>query len=300
VARDASQDDIRRAYRALAKKHHPDLNPGNAKAEERFKTVSAANELLSDPIKRGQFDRGEIDAAGKEQSSQPSYRAYAESESGQRYSRSGSHADGWGTGTFEDVFASIFNEDRPRGGAPLRGRDEHFLHKTDFIKAVNGATERLTLPDGRVLDVKIPPGTTEGQILRLRGLGGKGIGGDAPIAGDALIEIHIAAHRYFIRDGQDIRLDVPVSLSEAVLGGSIDVPTPGGRVRMRLPPHSDNKTELRLKGRGVPANGGLPAGDLYATVQVMLGPADAALDAFLRDWVPEHPINPRQDMEMEQ
>jgi len=298
VSRDASHEDIRRAYRNLAKQHHPDLNPGNVQAEERFKAVSAANEVLSDPEKRGQFDRGEIDAAGREQAPQSSYRDYAEGEHGRRYGRDGPQSGGWSASDIDDMFGSMFNEGRRADGKARRhGQDELYALTTDFLDAVNGATKRLTLPDGRVLDVKIPPGTLDGQVLRLRGQGNGGANGGSD--GDALIEIHVTAHRYFKRDGQDIRLELPVSLSEAVLGGPVDVPTPGGTVRMRIPVHSDGGTELRLRGRGVPAHGGQAAGNLYATLRVVLGTPDAALEAFLRDWKPEHPATPRQALETE-
>ncbi|CCG40479.1 DnaJ C-terminal domain-containing protein [Magnetospirillum molischianum] len=296
VPRDASADDIRTAYRALAKRHHPDLNPGNAKAEERFKAVASANELLSDPIKRGQFDRGEIDAAGQQRAPRSSYRDYAEGASGHRYGSGGAQSEGWSAEDFSTIFSSIFNEDRhPGGNSPTLGRDELYSLSTSFLEAINGTTRRLTLPDGRVLDVKIPPGTAEGHVLRLRGQGGKGTNGSP--AGDALIEVHVSPHRFFERDGDDIRLILPVTLAEAVLGGPVEVPTPGGQVRMNIPPHSDNGTELRLRGRGVPGQGGKPAGDLYATLRVVLGPPDAALEDFLRTWKPEHPVVPRQKME---
>jgi DnaJ-class molecular chaperone len=296
VSREASQEEIRSAYLRLAKQHHPDLNPGNAKAEERFKVVSAANELLSDPERRGQFDRGEIDAAGHERAARPSYRDYAEGEPGRRYGPAGPQSPGWSPEDLEAMFGSMFGEDfRPGGQTQRRGGDERYSLTTEFLEAINGATRRLTLPEGRTLDVKIPPGMADGEVLRLRGQGGKGSNGGAD--GDALIEIHIAPHRFFRRDGQDIRLELPVSLSEAVLGGSIDVPTPGGIVRMRVPPHSDSGTELRLRGRGVPAHGGLAKGDMYATLQVVLGTPDAALEDFLRNWKPEHLVDPRRTME---
>jgi hypothetical protein len=185
-------------------------------------------------------------------------------------------------------------EDFTSDTARARGRDEHYSLETDFLAAINGATKRLTLPDGRTLDVKIPPGTQEGQVLRLRGQGGTGR--SKAQAGDALIEIHIAPHRIFRREGDDIRLDLPISLSEAVLGGSVEVPTPGGSVRMRIPAHSSNGAELRLKGRGVPAHGGRAKGDLYAKLLIVLGPPDVALDEFLRNWTPEHSFDPRQGM----
>jgi DnaJ-class molecular chaperone len=296
VKRDASQDDIRRAYRGLAKKHHPDLNPGNAKAEDRFKTISAANELLSDVAKRARFDAGEIDAAGQERPPQPSYRDYAEGAPGRRYSPAGPDASGWNAQDLGDMFGSMFGGDhRSRGDGPARGQDERYSFTTDFLDAVTGATRRLTLPDGRTLDVKLPPGTSDGQVLRLRGQGGAGWNGGT--TGDALVEIAVAPHRFFTRDGNDVRLELPVTLTEAVLGGPVEVPTPNGPVRMRVPAGSDTGTELRLRGRGVPAHAGQDAGDLYATLRVVLGKPDAALETFLQTWKPEHPGNPRHSME---
>ncbi len=300
VARDASQDDIRRAYHKAAKKHHPDLNPGNAKAEERFKAASSANALLSDPDKRGRFDRGEIDAAGTEQARQPSYRDYADGEAGRRYGQSGPQPGRWSPEDLSSIFGSMFNGGgRPGGQTTMRGADERYSFTTNFLDAVNGATSRLTLPDGRTLDVKIPVGTSDGQVLRLRGQGSAGLG-KGVASGDALVEIHVKPHRYFERDGQTIRLELPVNLPEAVLGGPVEVPTPGGPVRMQIPPGSDSGTTLRLRGRGVPIHGGQIAGDLYATLRVVLGKPDAALEGFLRDWKPEHPNDPRREMETSQ
>jgi len=296
VAKSASQDDIRRAYRKLAKKHHPDLNPGNTKAEDIFKGVTAANDLLSDPERRARFDRGEIDASGQEQAPRTSYRDYAEGDAGRRYSRGGADSAGWNTDDFADIFGSAFGSGRGRASdRPQRGPDEHYTLTANFLDAINGATQRLTLPDGRTLNAKIPPGTADGQVLRLRGQGGPGWNGGTP--GDALIEIQIAPHRFFIRDGQDIRMELPVTVSEAVLGGPIEAPTPAGAVRVRIPPGSDSGSELRLRGRGVPKHDGGAAGDLYATLRVVVGPPDDALKTFLEGWKPEHPVNPRQSME---
>jgi DnaJ-class molecular chaperone len=296
VARDASADDIRRAYRKLAKQHHPDLNPGNKAAEDRFKKVSAANELLSDAEKRGKYDRGEIDASGQERPERQTYRSYAEGAQGDRYGPAGGGQETWQDGDLDEIFGDLFAARQPGGATrPRRGRDARYGLTIDFLDAVNGAAKRLTLPDGRTLDVKVPIGVEEGQTLRLRGQGGAGRNGGP--AGDALIEIHIEEHKFFRRDGQDIRLDLPVTVPEAVLGGPIVVPTPGGRLKVTIPPHSDTGRELRLRGRGVPAHGGLAAGDLYVTVRVVIGEPDAALEAFLRTWKPQHPADPRRDME---
>jgi DnaJ-class molecular chaperone len=295
VSRDASQEQIRSAYRKLAKEHHPDLNPGNKKAEERFKAVASAYEFLSDEEKRGRFDRGEIDASGQETAPRQAYRNYADGDAGRRYERGPSQSGGWTSEDLGDIFGSMFNDGRGFGDAPLRGRDEHYSLTTEFLDAINGATRRLTLPDGRTLDVNIPPGTNDRQTLRLRGQGGAGWKGGP--SGDALIQVHVSPHRHFKRDGRNLRLEVPVSLSEAVLGAQIDVMTPSGSVRMRVPPHSDTGTKLRLRGKGVPAHSGHDAGDLHVTLRVFIGTPDKALEDFLRGWKPEYASNPRQAME---
>ncbi len=296
VGHDASQGEVRRAYRKLAKKHHPDLNPSNSKAEERFKALSAANEILSDPDKRAAFDRGDIDAAGQASAPQPSYRDYAEGDAGRRYGPAGPQSSGWHPQDLGDMFGSIFGNKRQAGaGMKVDGNDERYALTTEFLDVVSGANRRLTLPDGRVLDVKIPPGTLDGQVLRLRSRGSPGWNGGA--RGDALIEVTIGSHPTYSRNGNDIRLTLPVTLTEAVLGGPVEVPTPAGTVRMQIPANSDSGTELRLRGRGVPAHGGQPAGDLYATLRVVLGKPDAALSEFLKGWRPEHPADPRRAME---
>lgn len=296
VARDASQEQIRTAYRKLAKEHHPDLNPGNKKAEDRFKAVASAYELLSDEEKRARFDRGEIDAAGQEKAPRHSYRDYADGTAGRRYERTTSKSGGWAPEDLGDIFGSMFTEGRAYGDAPHRGRDEHYTLTTEFLDAINGATRRLTLPDGRTLDVSIPPGTNDRQTLRLRGQGGAGWNGGP--SGDALIQVHVTPHQYFQRNGRNISLEVPVSLPEAVLGAHIDVTTPSGAVRLRVPPHSDSGTKLRLRGKGVPAHSGHEAGDLHVTLRVAIGAADAALEEFLRNWKPEDAVNPRHAMEV--
>jgi DnaJ-class molecular chaperone len=288
VSKGADADEIRKAYRKLAKKHHPDLNPGNKTAEDTFKAVSAANELLSDPAKRARYDAGEIDETGAEKPPPRSYRQYADANAGERYAYGGQSGFG---GDFEELFGTVF---RDRQSGPARGRDEHYSLAAEFLDAVNGATRRLTLPDGQILDVKIPPGSAEGDVLRLRGRGAAGRGGGP--AGDALIEIHVNPHRFFTRDGQDISLELPITVPEAVLGGKITVPTPGGPVEMTIKPHSDTGAKLRLRGRGVPAHGATPAGDLYVTLQVVIGAVDETLEAFLRGWKPADQNNPRAGM----
>ena len=303
VARDATAEQVRRAYRRLAKQYHPDLNPGDKAAEERFKAVSGANEILSDPERRARFDRGEIDASGQERpppqgahsGPPPGWRGFAEGREGTRYAHAGAGAASFDEEDLGDLFGQMFGARREGADVRMRGRDELYALEVAFLDAVQGATRRLTLPDGRTLDVRIPAGSEDGQTLRLRSQGGPGRNGGP--AGDALIEIHVAPHPYFRREGNDIHLDLPVTLKEAVLGGKVPVPTPGGTVNLTVPPGSDTGRQLRLRGRGVPAHGGQPAGNLYVTLRVQVGVSDPALEAFLRDWTPEHGADPRREME---
>jgi len=287
VKKDASQDDIQKAYRRLAKKLHPDLNPGNELAEERFKEVSQAYDLLGDPGKRARFDRGEIDASGAERPRQRYYRDFAEGAS--------SYASDSGFADFgaDDFLSEIFGR-QARGNLRMRGQDVHYRLPLGFLDAINGGKQQLTLPDGSVLDVAIPPGTRDGQILRLRGKGRPGIGGGPP--GDALIEIEVRPHHIFTRKGDDIHVELPISLKEAVLGGKVSVPTPSGAVTMTVPKWSNTGTVLRLKGQGAPKPGG-GRGDVYVALKVMLPERpDPELEKFVSQWAPVDARGPRQAM----
>jgi DnaJ-class molecular chaperone len=290
VKRDASQEDIQKAYRRLAKKLHPDLNPGNKKAEEEFKDVSAAYDLLGDPDKRKRFDRGEIDASGAERASHGFYRDYAERGGASNpYTSDAGFAD---FGSDEDIFAQLFG----RGGREnlrMRGQDSVYRLELDFLDAINGGKRQVTLPDGEALDVTIPPGTHDGQILRLRGKGKPGIGGGK--AGDALIEIQVRPHPAFIRKGDDIYIELPISLKEAVLGGKARAPTPSGPVSVNIPKWSNTGSVLRLRGKGVPRPDG-GRGDEYVTLKIMLpDKRDPELERFVATWQPVSA--PRQAME---
>ena len=295
VKPEASEDEIRAAYRKLAKKHHPDLNPGNKAAEARFKEIAAAYDLLSDKEKRARFDRGEIDASGAErpEHAYSRYRGFAEGAPGERYEYHA--AEGMAPEDLDDLFA-YFSRGREGGGRPRtrRGADIHFTLTVDFLTAVNGARQRLSLAPDRSLDVTIPAGVRDGQILRLQGQGTPGQEGGP--AGDALIEIHVAPHPFFRREGDDIHLDLPVTLAEAVLGGKIPVPTPTGPVTMTVPANANTGRVLRLRGKGVPRPDGT-RGDEYVTLRVVLPEgSDAELAKFLRDWAPKHPYDPRRGM----
>jgi DnaJ-class molecular chaperone len=291
VARDASQKDIQKAYRRLAKKLHPDLNPGDKEAQRKFQDLSAAYDILSDEEKRARFDRGEIDASGAERPQQRYYRDFAQAGAGsQRYEDSSGFAD---FGDASDIFSTFFSQGGRRNFR-LRGGDRHYRLEVDFLDAVNGASRRITLPEGSTIDVSIPPGTRDGQTLRLAGKGDPGPDGGE--AGDALIEIAVRPHPFFKRDGRDIRLDLPISLTEAVLGGKVTVPTPTGPVTATIPKGSNTGKTLRLKGKGVPGRDGR-RGDEYLTLQVMLPDApDAELEAFVSQWPAGRSHNPRRKM----
>jgi len=285
LTRGATDKEIRSAYRKLAKEHHPDHNPNNKKAEEAFKAVGAAYGILGDKEKRARFDRGEIDAEGNER---------GPFGGGGFGGQGGFHGGGPGGAQFnqEDLgafFSDMFSgggTGADFGGGPFggrrrsrRGADRSYTLTVSFEDSVLGTTSRVTLPEAGTVEVKIPAGIEDGQTLRLNGKGGPGMGENAP-AGDALITISVTPSAVYTRDGRDLRANVPVDLSTAILGGKLVVPTPKGQVTMKVPPHSDTGTVLRLGGRGVGEHGSHKAGNLYVTLQVRIGTVDPALEAF--------------------
>jgi DnaJ-class molecular chaperone len=294
VQKTDSANAIRAAYRKLAKKHHPDLNPGKPEAAERFKEISAAYELLSDADKRAGYDRGEIDASGNEVPPQrPFYRDYADA-AGQRHYRG---QTGFDPENLEDILAQAFGGRGPggagaRGGQHFtaRGSDAHYTLTVGFLDAANGTSRRITLPEGKTLDVRIPAGVRDGHVLRLKGQGMAGLGGGA--TGDALVEIVVAPHPLFRREGDDIIVELPVTIQEAVVGTTLEVPTIKGKVRLAIPPNSGTGTRLRLRGRGI------HEGHQFVQLHVVL-PAEEEpeLAAFLKTWSPQHPFNPRDGLE---
>lgn len=279
VARTASADDIRSAYRDLAKRFHPDLNPGNEKAENRFKEISAAYNMLSDEDKRGRFDRGEIDPTGAERREQQFHRGFTDGPGGAKYQ------------SFEDVMADLFTHRRGGGRVKARGADVRYTLDVDFLQAVNGAKKTVTMPDGQSLKISLPAGVREGQTLRLKGKGRPGMRGGA--AGDALVEVHIGDHSVFRRDNNDIHMDLPITLGEAVLGGKVSVPTIHGAVSMTIPKGSNTGKILRMRNKGVAAKG-----DQYVTLKVLLPEkTDAELTRLVEKWAKAHPYDPRGELQ---
>src|SRR6266478_6695020 len=282
VKPNATADEIRKAYRKLAKEFHPDLNPGKPEAEARFKSISAAYDLLSDAEKRARYDRGEIDESGVERPQRHYYRGYAEGAEGRRYQPEGE----MNLSDLEDLFAAFGSAGRGRRGQGserfrARGADRHFTLTVDFVTAAIGGKQRLSLAPDEWLDVTIPPGIEDGQVLRLRGKGGPGFGGGP--AGDALIEVHVAPHPLFCRDGDDVRIELPVSLVEAVLGARVMVPTVTGPVAMTIPKGSDTGAQLRLRGKGIQRSRN--PGDQYVTLKVVIGASgDPELAEFIEKW----------------
>jgi len=294
VARGATDKDIQRAFRALAKKLHPDLNPGDTTAAERFKKVSQAYDILGDADKRRRFDAGEIDASGEPR------HTYAGAGGFQGHRpRGAGPADDMG---FGDVFSDLFGGRRGAGGfsgggpfqaGPARGQDIRYTLDIDFLESVSGTRKRVSMPGGSTLDLNVPEGVDDGRILRLKGKGRAGDFGGA--AGDALIEIKVRPHKQFVRDQDDIRLELPISIDDAVLGGKIDVPTVSGPVNLTIPKGTSSGQTFRLRGKGVKNSTTGAKGDQFISVKIVLpDEIDDGLAYYLTEWRQGHGYNPRR------
>ncbi len=300
VSKSASEAEIKKAFRSLAKKHHPDAHPGSATAKQRFQEISAAYDVVGDKEKRARFDAGEIDASGNVRGFDP--RAHA-GQGGFRGNPFGFGNQGagerdfqfsWGPGgstggqeqpgfSAEDVFSEILGGRRsggPRQPRPGKGEDFQIAVTVSFAEAIQGGTRRVVLQNGEQIDVKIPQGLRDGQAIRVKGRGGAGRGGGP--SGDILIQAQVAPHPFISRDGNDLKMDLPVTLKEAVAGGKVPVPALGGTVNLSVPASSNTGTVLRLKGKGVP---GPNPGDLYVRLVVTLpDKPDEALKSFAEGW----------------
>ncbi|MGD2131392.1 MAG: J domain-containing protein [Maricaulaceae bacterium] len=300
VARDASQDDIRKAYRELAKKLHPDLNPGDKAAVERFQEVSAAYDVLKDPETRARYDRGEIDASGAEKPEQKFYRDFADAGGARHYHSTAGFED---LGDISELFADLFGAGggagagpraRAGGGFRARGADVRYQLDLGFLEAVKGVAKTITPPDGKPIKLTIPPGARDGQTLRLKGKGGAGIGGGPN--GDALIELNVRPHPYFKREGDDIVLELPISLDEAVLGGKVEAPTIDGKVAITVPKGASGGQVLRLRERGAPKAGGKRGDQLVRLNIVTPETIDEDLGKAMEAWRETHAYDPRKGL----
>ncbi len=288
VAPTASADEIKKAYRRLAMKTHPDMNPGHASGEESFKDIANAWRLLRDPAKRRRFDAGEIDEAGIERPQERYYRDFAQSPDADAYANDAAFAD-FADG--EDPFSELLRR-AAHARANRRGQDLRFRLPVTLAESIGGVTKRVPLPAGGTLDVTVPSGIVDGQILRLRGKGGPGAGTGTP--GDALVEVGVAEDPRFARDGDDLLYEAPLSLTEAIEGARIRIPTPTEDVTLTVPPESGSGTILRLKGKGAPRRGG--RGDLLVKLRLVLPkPADPALKAFIAGWDAGRAFDPRKE-----
>lgn len=294
LTKSASDAEIKKAYRKIAKSDHPDLNPDPA-ATARFKAASAAYDLLKDPEQRRRFDAGEIDAQGQERPQRRAWRDHAEA-AGNPYARSYGFD---GDPDLSDVFSDLFGRRGGFGGfgrSPedprdfhVRGQDYRFSLQVDFLTAARGGKTRITLPEGGDLEVTIPKGVRDGQTIRLKGKGGRGLGQGGP--GDAYLTVSIAPHPDFRREGDDILLTLPITLDEAVLGGKVAVPTIDGPVSLTIPKGATTGQKLRLRGRGI--NGG----DQQVELKIVMPPrVDEDLVRFFENWRKDHRYDPRAGM----
>jgi DnaJ-class molecular chaperone len=303
VSKSASEAEIKKAFRSLAKKHHPDTQSADKNAQKKFQEISGAYDIVGDKEKRAKFDAGEIDASGNPRGFDP--------RQGGGFRPGGPFGGGQGARDFhftwdnagggaqegfsaEDIFADLLGGGGGRRGRsqPRRGEDFTVATTISFDEAARGGTRRVVVPTGEQIDVKIPVGVKEGQHIRVKGRGGPGRNGGP--AGDILIQVAIAPHPSMTREGNDIRMDLPVTLKEAVQGGKVNVPTLNGTVALSVPPNSNTGTVLRLKGRGIaPAN--TTPGDLYVKLVVTLPERpDSELAKFVEGWKADY--DPRAKM----
>ncbi|RAK57940.1 DnaJ C-terminal domain-containing protein [Phenylobacterium deserti] len=306
VTRSASADEIRKAFRKLAKQYHPDTNPGNKDAEERFKRVSGAFDILGDPDKKRKFDAGEIDADGRETArgfggfgGGGARGPWGDPPPGGFGSRRGYQSESFEGADLGDILGEMFGGARQGrgggqgggfGGFSQRGADVRAKLEIDVEEAIRGGKKRIAFSDGRTLDVTIPKGAQDGQTLRLKGQGQAGRSGP----GDAFIELTIASHPIYRREGEVLVMDVPVTVYDAVLGGKVEAPTPDGNVTLTVPKGSNTGTRLRLRGRGL-TNARGERGDLFARLVVTLPDApDAELEALAETWRQKRPYAPRR------
>jgi DnaJ-class molecular chaperone len=301
VPKTATQDEIKKAYRKLAKSLHPDLHPDDAAKLEQFKAVSAAYDLLGDPEKRRRFDAGEIDASGHERAERQFYHHYAGQDAGRRYDPGPGFGDAMGDEDLSDIFAQFYGG---RTGGPgqggfrrafhARGQDLRYHLEVDFLDVARGTRRSVTMPDGHTIEIAIPPGLRDGQTLRLRGKGGPGTGQGEP--GDAFVTVSVRPHPVFTREGDDIEIELPITFDEAVLGAKVEVPTVSGTVSATIPKGASSGQRLRLRGKGIRRPDG-KAGDQIVRLKIVLPKRiDAGMEDLARHWRDKAGFDPRADM----
>lgn len=296
VGRNATQQDIKKAYRKLAKDLHPDLHPNDTAKQDRFKAVSAAYDLLGDPEKRRRFDAGEIDENGQERQFHHEYAGHAGAGAG-----AGGFASTMNEDDLSDIFAQFFGGRSAHRGAgfgaefQMRGQDLRYHLDVDFVDAALGAKRKVTMPDGNAIEITIPAGVRDGQTLRLRGKGGQGLGRGP--RGDALVTVSVRTHPLFTRDGTDIHMELPITFDEAVLGGKVDVPTLRGPVSLTIPKGSSSRRKLRLRGKGIRGGSGTP-GDQIVTLKIVLPKTvDRNMEELARQWRRASSFDPRAGLQ---
>lgn len=297
VSKAASEAEIKKAFRNLAKKHHPDKHAGDAAAQKKFQEIGSAYDIVGDKDKRAKFDAGEIDASGNPRGFDPGAQGFRGGPFPGRGGQGGPRdfhftwtdqdADAAQGFRAEDLFSDLLGGLGGRGGGggrrPRAGQDFTVATAVSFEEAARGGSRRMMLPNGEQIDVKIPPGIKDSQQIRLKGRGGAGRRGGPN--GDVMIQVSIAPHPYYVRDGDDLRMDLPITLQEAVLGDKVSVPTLTGTVALSVPANSNTGVTLRLKGKGIPAHGSEQAGDLYVTLVLTLpDKPDDALQKFAESW----------------
>lgn len=301
LTKSATDAEIKKAYRKIARTCHPDLKPDDARAEAKFKAASAAYDLLKDPKTRARFDSGEIDASGTERSERQFYREYAEAP-GNPY-RSRPQQEDFGDAS--DIFSEFLRQRAGEGAQysqgygqrefRARGADRRYTLDVPFLDAVKGGTTQIQLPDGAALEVKIPQGVADGQTIRLRGKGNPSMGGGP--AGDALVTLSVRPHPVFRRDGDDIVITLPITLDEAVLGGKVATPTISGKVSLSIPKGASSGQVLRLRGRGAKSPGAKTHGDQRVELSIVSPPKiDDELASFMENWRKDNAYDPRRGM----
>lgn len=299
VKKTATQAEIKKAYRALAKKLHPDLHPGDSGKMAEFQAASAANDLLGDPEKRERFDAGEIDASGQERQERQFYHQYANQDAGRRYDTG---PDMGGFGDQSDLFSELFRQRQRSSGASrqefhARGQDLRYHLDVDLIDAAIGAKRSVTMPDGKGIEISVPPGITDGQTLRLRGKGAPGHG-HGP-SGDAFVSISVRPHPVFVRDGDNIEVELPITFDEAVLGAKVEVPTISGAVSMAIPKGVSSGHRLRLKGKGITKGKG-QSGDQFVRLKIVLPDTiNEELEELATRWRQKASFDPREELRRE-